>query len=481
LQNSSLNGCDYIANTNETATYRGHGQALHDVGISQEDYSEIANFDGVTDVNGIMANMSTVLTYTDSDDMAKALKSSDIREQPSNDDYQCMLADIDSKQLEYMGYSTDEQVYSVPTVGINAERFSEFSQYVIDGSIDVDKINSGEEVVLFMTKDLSELFHVGDTIPLSDIVYSKEVDSQNVDYNLENYEPTFIETYSVDGEVCEYPVYCFGERKDITTKIGAIVLIDDVDDTELLAYYFQTGEYRSTDCSINILVTPQTFKAWELPDYKYTKVTVSLDDNANVQAFESVFYNALGNSQYMKYNSSQDIKSAMRENILANMSIFFSMIIVLVVIGSIGIYNRLAYSVRQQVPRIAMVTALGMPQRDSFRMLLSQNLSVILLGGIVSIVPVGVFQGIMNYVTWNINTGRNPEVYPSSIAVTPDTISLPWWYNLPIYYNLLEYHPIVTLLSVCVIFLVIIATIVYLQTNSLAKHSIVENIRRGDV
>ena len=131
------------------------------------------------------------------------------RYSPDDFDY-----DSDVEILNEIGFNPNEQLFCTPTIGISDDYLEQLSQYVVEGEIDIQKIKSGEEVILLQSLlasddplyeeykkfglsppsssgfDLTEVFRIGDELPLSDVVYDSATDSNN-DINSNSIEQIF--------------------------------------------------------------------------------------------------------------------------------------------------------------------------------------------------------------------------------------------------------------------------------------------------
>lgn len=82
--------------------------------------------------------------------------------------------------LEHTGYEPDAYMYELPTVGLTTNEMIQLNGEVVSGQIDIEKIRSGEEVVLAVPPELEELclqyFPVGSQLNFDDILLTDEED-----------------------------------------------------------------------------------------------------------------------------------------------------------------------------------------------------------------------------------------------------------------------------------------------------------------
>lgn len=159
-----------------------------------------------------------------------------------NNLYLCNAPDVsDNEYLSYFLNETEldktitskfginENVLKIQYMGFSENEISDLSKYVIDGKIDIDKIKSGEEVILMVP--VYEIADLGDGYYQQNfIVYDQYKNKKNQfkdTYYSVGDELTFVQFYSSDGQLNGYidkkQVDNYLECNQHKVKIGAII------------------------------------------------------------------------------------------------------------------------------------------------------------------------------------------------------------------------------------------------------------------
>lgn len=483
LTESGLTEWDYVAEKSDTfGTYNFQIENHHNYGIDENTYLKLAENKALDRAFARIVNQSTRLTYrkAESSQLSELLTPFSLRNQEaSKDSYENALYEAENAMLEKIGYQTDEEIYSFPSIGVRKEDFAALSAHVKSGEINEENIKMGTEVVLVVPSTLADsalkVFHVGDMLPLSDIVLSAEEENYNFNQFLPSeyaepiYKKDVVEPES--GEKVELTSYAFGSRKNIETKIGAIVVLDD--ESLLAKYGFLTEAYEEEDeelsaYAVSVLCLPDTFQSWGLPDKLFTEVDFSLKEGSDVSEVNTQWYKALGTCKGISFRSSYEIREKMRTNTRKTMVVYELTIITLIVLGMISIGIKFYSRMKWQSQTVARLRALGMTLSQLETMIFRQNLMYPFIGAVFSVIPVSLCQAFFLYIRKCIDSGAWDEAYNAG--------TIPWWHYVPFRYNLFGYHPVMTLLILVVVFicLTILATVP--QVWYMKKQVIAESI-----
>lgn len=488
LSASGLNGWDCVAEKSSMSDpYVFLIENHHDHGIEEDTYIRFAEQDFVQTAFARIVNKSTRLVcQKDNTPIAVehmmdpfSMRQYEIYE-ASEDPYERTEYEAENAMIEQIGYDPDENIYALPTIGVLPNEFAALAPYVADGEIDLEKIKSGEETVLVVPSDMENAaiaaFHAGDTMLLSDIVLSEEEEhypfssGNPFDYA----EPVYLE-YVEDpsGADVRYASFAFGKRKDIHTKIGAVIVLEDEELYEkfLLPCQELAGYGDSRDAAYGpcLLCIPDTFVSWGLPDRLFTEAKFLISEHGNLSEVNDLFYETFGKCKGLTFSSSFEIMKKMKANAGNTMIIYYILILMLVLLGMIAVGIKFYSRIKLNAQAIAKLRAIGMSLPQIEHLILRQNISYPLIGGVVSLIPTFLCQLFFFYITRQIDSGA----WSGFGVITGET---PWYHNVPFRYSLFSYHPVLVLLVIVIIFecLMLMATIP--QIRYMRKQIIAEMI-----
>ncbi|MCM1535516.1 MAG: ABC transporter permease [Clostridium sp.] len=461
----------------------------HDYGIGADAYNRFADKEFVEASFARMVNKSTRLVYPKDaapEAVMELMSPFYLREYEayaaSENAYERTEYEAEQAMLEQIGYHTDENIYALPTIGMPTEEFAALSPYIKDGEINMEKMKSGEEVLLVVPANMeavtAEAFHAGNTVPLSDIVLSAE--EENYSFSsispFECTEPAYL-NYVEDpsfGVIVRYASFAFGTRKDFNTKIGAVVVLNEEEHYQkyLLPCSELNGLGKDSDTVYApcILCLPDTFANWGLPDRLFTEVKFRVTDSEKLSTANALFYETIGSCSGLTFASSFEIKEKMKTNAGNTMTIYYIMILTLIFLGMIAVGIKFYSRIKLNSQTIARLRAIGMslPQIES--LILRQNILYPLIGGVLSLIPTFLCQMLFDYIKRQIDSG----IWSGITVITNGGGGIPWYHNVPFRYNLFGYHPVLVLLAIVLIFeiLMLLATIpqiLYMRKQRLAE------------
>ncbi|MBR1764310.1 MAG: FtsX-like permease family protein [Ruminococcus sp.] len=449
----------------------------HDNGISKEAYSRLAGQPFVKSIFGKMVNRSTRIAVKEGSmdkDRLSALRMYDLR--PARGSYSTTeLAKADKEAEDAMisaiGYENDELIYSLPTVGLFDDGLEELEPRVTEGSIDLEKLRSGEEVLLVMTKSgymsFKELYHAGDALPLSDIVLSDEEEQYDLGHfdPSEHAEPVYRKNVMTDdGFEVELTAYAFGERKDIAVKIGAVVVLD-IDAAKKYMTPAAVGNY-----GMNAFCSVEAFNAWGLKDDRLTDVFVGLDDISSVNKADLYWYDMLSRTKGMTSHSTAEITAGMNRGTRKIMSVYYCMMIILISTAAVTIAIGLYTGIRIRSSKFAVLRACGMELRQIVRVVLRQNIVYPIVGIALSPVPVWLCQRYFGLVRKRFEAAEDGDWPPELLWI---------FEQIPTSYDLFSYNIAAAMAVIFGVYLVIILAVTLPQILYLKRQSIPAEIERS--
>lgn len=388
LENSRLMGLDYLAERDFYTATCGNAQLnRHGSGISPELAEKIAAFDSVKSFFACIEARSTKAFFSAdelSDEALMTLSSVNLDNSIPEG-----LEELYEKSLRTQGYLDSEVLFNIPTIGVSDSELEFLAEYIADGNINMEKLRSGEEVLILRTTG-TDPFSVGQTLSMTDVVIDDPIIEEydfTTGYVPDGYEPHFYYDYTDYTDMANMPGYAFGTRCDYTVTVGGHIEISDHD----IAQFFQTQGLIG-DCGFNILCSEIAFSKWGLPDRNYTKLGVSLEDHAHIADFEKLWYSIMGNSKDISSTSQAFIIRQMNNVEASNISIFFSIIAIVVILGLVGMSNSINLRVRRQLHAYSILRAVGYSKADLVFMILRQGLIYVLIASITSFIPLWIFE-----------------------------------------------------------------------------------------
>ncbi len=490
LAQNGLADWDFYAHKgSESGVYDFLIENRHDCGIDKSAYDGFADCGLVDSSFARIVNKSTRVSYPGGSvpEAAEAmLRPFSMRRYAqlasSEDDYEHAEYEAEDAMLSQIGYRSDEDVYSLPTIGLLPDELAALSGYVEEGEINPEKINDGEEALLVVPAEIGQSalqgFDAGDALPLSDIVLSEEEDGYQFNtFNPFDYAKPAYMAYVKDpsaGAAVRYASFAFGKRKDIPVKIGAIAVLDD---ESLCAKYLlpceDLGGYGDNAASAYapcLLCTCDTFASWGLPDRLFTEARFAVSDNDKLEEANEAFYSMIGESNGIAYSSSFEIRERMDESSRNTMTIYYTLVAALVCLGMLTVGIKFYSRVKFQSRTIAKLRAIGMSLAQAESLVMRQNFMYPLIGAAVSLIPVGLCQMLFSFITKQIDSG----VWDGGMVITSGGGGLPWYHGLPFRYNLFSYHPLAVLLVIILVFEILMLAATIPQIKYVRNQSIAE-------
>lgn len=468
LESANLVGWDYFMEQNKIYTVKGYGSEIrHDTGISKEDLDKIRTLDIVEQSEATIINLSTRIAVENAEENQLVMDSlagsyvMDTTGVATTPELEKIYEIRNQREMEYRGYDEKEMVYEVPSIGLEDHTWEKLEQYVVEGNINLDKIKAGEEVVLVVSDVQSSRYHVGDKLPLSDDVYPKEQDTSG-DYQSDICPKSWEPTYKAEGD--NWPQYCFAKRTRLDTSVGAVMVLDD---ENIQQRYFcdENGVF-----AWNIFVSPETFQNWNLPDERYSRLWVKCKDGADKAEFERFWYRIVTDGQVMKSYIAQDILDEISKTNRNGMSLFFAMLLMIIVVTLVGVVNSFSMGISMERKRLNLLRAMGAARGWIIGKQCLNNLWIILMGGVLSVVPVYAFDRIAKLATTLVE-----EAWKNGIPLPDDH-----WAKRFAGYLLMQYHPQMAAVVVTMVALLLTTMLIGICMKKELEHSIVDGIRDSE-
>ena len=476
-EESGLGDCDYIGQkSDEIYLYQFQIENHHECGLDSSAYDELAKQKFVKKAYAEIVNRSMRMTFDDkslSQQQREYLEILNLRKYANvdeEDSFELSLQDAENAMIREVGYADDELVYSLPTVALDENSMRTLEKRVVEGTMDEKKIKSGEEILLVTIETeqekLRDLFHVGDTIPASDILLNEKEEMYDFGYGLTETmaEPVYKEWVTTpEGAEVELSSYAFGKRVDVPVKVGAIAVLTE---EEAKKYMVSPDDFSDTYI-FNAFCLPESFAAWNLPNDKYTKVGIELVEGVDIAEVDSYWYGIFSKTNGMKTTSTAEIIAKMNAGTGKIMGIYYSMIILLLLIAIVAIAIRLYTNIRIKSQKIAILRACGMTTSQIFYLIIRQNLFYPVVGIVFSVVPVALCQGFFLYIQ---------RIAGNSVWVD-DT---PWYFEVPYWHNLFDSRFAVMMVVLFVVDLLLTLLVTLPQIYYVKQQVIVEEIEKSD-
>lgn len=407
-------GADYMMMKNQymSVKYTLGTELRHDAGVSEEDLEVLKGMETVQKVHALVQCRNTNLLLANNKTNEKLQEFMEENQVVSGNDDDEVLFKRWERDLTSKGYDIEkETLYQLPATAMEWNELKKISAGIRSGALHQEAIEEGKEVVLVYNENRPPL-EVGDNITLSVAVYPEKYDYSAEYFSVgalgseEDREPDYVDKYGVQ--------YCNGERKDIHVTIGAIVQIEDYED---VGFYI-------ADNSLNVAVFTSVagLSKWQVPDKKYTKLTVKLKEKADISAFETVWYRLLQKGKIMQMQSLEKLKEELTYHTKTNRAIFGAMTSMLVFVNVLGMVNVLSMQVLEENKRNSILRALGASNRRMKGNLLKKQIGIILLGLVAAFCSAMCIYEIRKWI------GTKTEKYLNGEIELP----LNWWgYDFP--------------------------------------------------
>lgn len=446
----------------------------HDAGIVPTFPELIENNSNVERVWSIIMNESTRIVFDQepNDGMKQLLGNRSLNYKSSDDPWINEEKVAEASIFGHMGYEMPVYMYELPTVGLTVNEMNALNGDVLSGQINIDKIKSGEEVVLAVPDELKDLcqqyFPVGSNLGFDDILLTEEEEKLDKENCLDEKWVVYDNYIETDVGQAHVGYTSFGTRYGVETKVGAIVVLHE---EKAVSEYLTSGSewvkqlYFKTDSDsdnseptygVSVLCLPESFEAWGLPDRNFTSVKVELKKNYDVYEFDDFWYKSLSGSIDVTTNSTFDYADKITITTNRIMTIFFMLLLDLIVLGVVSIIVGLYTKTRSNLARFQTLRRIGLSVRQASIMIYTQNMYYPLFATITAIIPICIVQKILDSCEAKIAGDQF------------DILAKPWYVRMPYWANLFSYDFIPALiccllLGFLLIFIGTLPQILYLR------------------
>lgn len=453
----------------------------HDYGVSQEAVENVVNSSYVDDYIAIINNKSTRLAFDEQpdQDILSVIGNRLITQDFPDSDRGNISRRGQEKVLESWGYEANTLLYEVPTLGLLEQNLLAMNDCVIAGSINIDKIASGDEVVIAIPECLKDkcltAFPIGYELPLSDIVLNDDEEKLDFLY-FDAFDDPYI-VYREQYKKTELFTVSYGKKKDITTKVGAIVVLNEED----YKYYLSNDSFEvriSEDETVGdvadkdtygmsiLTLDSRTFSAWGLPDHLFTELRVKPESKANLKEFNKIWVANVYKSKGVTVNSSFDFeRRALVENAKV-MFVYYSITVLLVIFGVISTIISLYSCIRDKDRQIKTLRMVGLSSKQCTLILILQNIFYPVVATVIALIPVYSVEALLKYIRNKVDSGQWRGTY--------DPYNKPWYVDLPFGFSMISNHFYIAVI-VCLfigVMMILIGTlpqIVYIRKTKMIR------------
>ena len=446
----------------------------HDAGIIPSFPELIENNENVERVWAVIMNESSRLAFDEEPDagMKQLLGNRSLNRRVAEDPYKNEETIAEPTIFAHMGYDTPVYMYELPSVGLTEKEMGGLSNELLAGSIDIDKIKRGEEVVLAVPENLKDLclqyFPVGSSLNFDGILLTEEEEKIDSNQKLDEKWIVYDKYIETDEGIAHVGYTSFGTRYGVETRVGAIVVLQD--EKEIFEYLTEGSEwvqklYHTADSEedgaeptygMSVLCLPDSFEAWGLPEKNFTSVKAEMKKDYDVFGFDEFWYKSLAGSVDVQTNSTYEYTemSAIKSDRV--MTIFTMLLSILIVLGTVSIIMGLYTKTRSNAFRFQTLRRVGLSVRQASFMIYTQNMFYPLLATVAAIIPVCAGQKYLNAFQAKIESGKI------------NLQSSPWYIRIPASANLFSYNFIPALiccllLGFLLIFIGTLPQILYLR------------------
>ena len=485
MESLGIDGQGYIVERSPRLVDWGYNIAnRHDAGIIQSFPDALESNPDIDHYRAVIFNDSTRMVFDeDPDNELRQLLGNRILNISPADDPVVMDSIVAEKIIfDLMDYDPDTIMYDLPTVGLTEKELGDLEDDVVAGSIDPERIRNGEEVVLAVPEELTDIcitrFPIGSSIPIDDILLTEEEEQLNfnglddpkwiVYENTVEYEPG-METHTAYAAI--------GKRYSFTATVGAIVAVRDEEDKEV---YLTRGSdwvlvqnlyLPRVDLSygMSVLCLPESFESWGLPDRYFTYAKAILKDNVDIYDFDNFWYESLRGSTDVQTVSTFDYVDVISVNNLRIMIIFYLLIAALILLGIVSVITGLYTKTRGNRDRFQTLRRVGLSVKQASLIIYTQNMFYPLIAALVAIIPVYAVQAFFSYTLQKLQNGEL-----SGSTGTGTLADMPWYLTMPIHNNLFSYNFIPALIVCFLIGILLVVAGTLPQIMYLRKMKMIE-------
>lgn len=334
---------------------------------------------------------------------------------------------------EKIGYG---EFIGVDVIALDENTFDGFEKFVYDGKIDIERLNSGEEILLVAPKKVGIYFN-GSKYGGIEEIKNDEVDNNDClfkadcDFKAGDEIPVSFLTAASPNETSGIPDEF--ERKDCETKIGA--LLDEVPNEA----WFSTSKIKiiTTVKGLENFVKGRTYKSLDI--FLNTECNEEID--GEMQSFlKEMTDNIVGSRFTSEYSFVKEQKTDETRLLIAGAAVALLFFAVCIAI----INNTITTSIRESKTKIGTLRAVGATRGELVKIYVKELLSMLMWGVIIG------------FTTFTVGYFVVPIIAREALDIT--------------------YNPFGAI-AFCLITFAVCTTNLYLKIRAEMKNSIIDNIR----
>ncbi|AUG58361.1 FtsX-like permease family protein [Acetivibrio saccincola] len=346
----------------------------YDKGFPSDIISELEEKEYVSSVSAVLTD-HTVRVYlgegTREDELRKKLSSIELKNQVEKVCQIDKTIDFDREWQNYLQYFEDFGLddtyayYSIPVAACNDYLLSQLEEYVTDGEINIEALNSGEQVLVIEHIDnlrkVKNAFEVGDKVNILTSVAVDEKQISELIYDRLAYLP--------QKPFFAHPV------------VGGIITVTDPEISSLLEYI---GDNPDKTPGFNFVTSFEGYQAWGFPQKNYDKVGINLTSEEYAEELDEFIYSKLSSEMGVTYVSmSEELKGIQRQ--MKNKAfVYLVMLVLMLAIFVIGFANSFTMYLNSSMRHFSSLRAFGISRRNLKKHIIVESLKLPVICALIS-------------------------------------------------------------------------------------------------
>jgi len=346
----------------------------YDKGFPSDIISELEEKEYVSSVSAVLTDY-TVRVYlgegTREDELRKKLSSIELKNQVEKVCQIDKTIDFDREWQNYLQYFEDFGLddtyayYSIPVAACNDYLLSQLEEYVTDGEINIEALNSGEQVLIIehsnILDNVKNAFEVGDKVNILTSVAVDEKQISELIYDRLAYLP--------QKPFFAHPV------------VGGIITVTDPEISSLLEY---TWDNPDKTPGFNFVTSFEGYRAWGFPQKNYDKVGINLTSEEYAEELDEFIYSKLSSEMGVTYVSmSEELKGIQRQ--MKNKAfVYLVMLVLMLAIFVIGFANSFTMYLNSSMRHFSSLRAFGISRRNLKKHIIVESLKLPVICALIS-------------------------------------------------------------------------------------------------
>jgi ABC-type antimicrobial peptide transport system permease subunit len=230
------------------------------------------------------------------------------------------------------------------------------------------------------------------------------------------------------------------------------------------------------DKGLNVFCSPDSFEKWGVGERNLTELSIKINNDASIEDADNLWYDTIAQNKGISSYSTTEITESMNKGTRKIMSIYYSMMIIVLLTSAVTVAITLYTDIRMRSSKFAMLRACGMSARQILFMIWRQNIIYPIIGAGFSVLPVIACNKLFRYILEKVESGQWTSAAPQ--WAEQGQKSVPWIADVPYIYDLFNYHVVRTVIILFVIYLVLMLLVTLPQIRFIRKQSIVEEIEK---